>query len=215
MKTKLLIVFALAAAAGFATPIQVTWDFSAGTCVVELPCSPDAATSGPTQAFKPSSGLGSAIIILSTGGDAAGLDLDLKHDGGDENGVGIFSLDHDEIQVGDTIFVNLDAPIAAGYTGFQVKLGSIQSGEKGRIYDQSGSFDLGSNWDQQFHTVTPTWFGNNQGFKVGASSSDVLLMSVTADPDPARVPEPSSIVLLGSSLLVSMTVLRRRARKQQ
>jgi hypothetical protein len=213
MKSKLLTMFAVAAVSGFATPLTVTWDFNPGTCVVELPCSTDTATSGSMQAFKPSSALGSAVIILSTGGNAAGLDLFLKHDGGDENGVGIYSLDHDEIQVGDPIFVNLDAPIAAGYTGFQLELGSIQSGEMGRIYDKSGSFDLGSTWDQKFHTVTPTWFGNDQGFKVGASSDDVLLMSVSADP--ARVPEPSSIVLLGSGLLVSMTLLRRRLRKQQ
>ena len=212
MKSRFLIAFAVTAISAFATPLTVTWDFSPSTCVVELPCSTDAATSGSTQAFKPSSGLGS-VIILSTGGSAAGLDLYLKHDGGDENGVGIFSLDHEEIQVGDTIFVNLDAPIAAGYTGFQVELGSIQIGELGRIYDKSGSFDLGSTWDQKFHSVTPTWFGNDQGFKVGASSNDVLLMSVSADP--ARVPEPSSIVLLGSGLLVSMTFLRRKMRKQQ
>jgi hypothetical protein len=62
-----------------------------------------------------------------------------------------------------------------------------------------------------------TYIGNGSNFALGFDPdchyfNDGVSLKITTAP--ASVPEPSSVVLLGSGLLASLTLLRRRMRKQ-
>lgn len=113
-------------------------------------------------------------------------------------------------------FIQLDlrSILAAGFTGGQVEVGSVQSGETFRLFgsntlgqlgSQIGSA-LGSQFDDQFVSIAN--FGSYQFISVAAGSGDVLPIAFRATP----VPEIDAFTpVLGLIAAVGFThILRRR-----
>jgi hypothetical protein len=234
MTLKLPLLFAIATFAAFADPM-ILWNFDSNTCtgLHAASCGDNHATFGNTQAFNPvSMPLGPAITATGFGPD--GAKLFLKEQFGTEDGLGLVgktvcittgtgkhtkitcsNTDPDnEIVAGtdDAIKVDLTNAINSGYTDFEVALGSVQAGEEGEIITAGGSKIISQ--DETLVPLPPLggqdWFVL-KGFSSAHEHSDVLLMAVTA----TTVPEPASILLLGSGLLVAATLLRRKVRNQQ
>jgi hypothetical protein len=223
MKTRLLIIFALTAFAAFGD--TVTWNFDASTCSpTPAACSNNAATLSTVQSFTPFGETGP--IIGATGTGVHATKLYLKKQGGDENGLGLAGAADFELVAGtsplDMISIDLTNAIIAGYSSFMVSLGSVQSSpqEAGNIHTAFGDMSVEAN-----DTLVPINLGGGHTFDVTAifdpsnkRHSDVLLGSITAlaptpPPPPPPVPEPGSIVLLGSGLLASLTLLRRKMQR--
>lgn len=138
--------------------------------------------------------------------------------GATEHGLGLTGTPNNELQAGNPIphYIQLDlrSIIAQGFTGFQISVGSVQSGETFLLFGSNAQGTLGTqiggsygaSFDDQFVAIT----GNYQFISVAAGSGDVLPVAFRAVMTP--VPEMSALFpIIGLITAVSCThVLRRR-----
>ena len=163
-----------------------------------------------TKSFNATSPAGLPAII-ATGSSH----LYYKNDGGDETGLGLVGNSDHEIEPGDYIILNLTA--LSGDTNFQLKIGSVQSGESYRIYGSTtgvlGSFTslFTGSLNNTFFAV-PAALSTYSYIGITAPTGDVLLMAASADTSKGeeRVPEPATFALAGSAL-AALYFMRCRA----
>ncbi len=145
------------------------------------------------------------------------LDLYGKADGGDENGLGL-NIDPDhEIGVTNFVQLNMSNVWATHPTSLTMSIGSVQAGEGWSLYSSNV---LGSLGTLLFSGTTdsPNTFpispipNGNQYLSVTASSHNVLITTLSTKGQ-VGVPEPTTMVILGSSL--AMAAMRKRQRKTQ
>jgi hypothetical protein len=145
--------------------------------------------------------------------------------GGSEHGLGLVGTLDNELQTsGGTpsnyIQLDLRSILTQGFTGGQLSVGSIQSGEsfllfgsnvQGQLGTQIGG-TFGSQFDDQFVDIPQ--FGNYQFVSVASGAFDVLPIAFRASITP--VPEMSALFpIIGLLVAVSSTQILRRRRAAQ
>lgn len=182
---------------------QLTYDFSS-----------PSGTLGTSQSYT-----SNGVTITARGYDNFNnlTNLFAKNAGSDEIGVGIASdVDH---EIGTNNFVQLDLANlwVLNPTTFSMSIGSVQSSESWKIYESNsagvlGTLLLAGTTDAPSSVVLNPIPRSSRYLSVQAGAANVLLNSLSADP--AAVPEPGSMGLLGSGLLGISGILRRTARKR-
>ena len=146
--------------------------------------------------------------------------LYIKNGGTGESGLGLIadSADH-EVEAIDFIQLDLSSLIAAGYTNFTITLGSLQSGEGGKItFSGTGGTLTGGIGGTTLTggALIQTWAFTDTSYSfvditgTGVSGGDVILASVTATsvPDESR----TAIMLVPALLALALFRARRRCR---
>ncbi|MGD0468501.1 MAG: PEP-CTERM sorting domain-containing protein [Terriglobales bacterium] len=199
MKFWPLIVLAVAcvmAPAAFASTI--TWDFATAS---------NASLGSKTHTYTED-----GISITATGSK----DLYYKVDGGDETGLGLVGESDHEIEKGQSIVLNLGGLFSKDVTGLTLTLGSIQKGEVGYVCDAFADcmkFDYTKDFKpvsiMKLYSDMIAHGAVNGQLTVTACKGDVLIDQLQAT---ATVPEPSSLLLMGSGVLAMAGVVRRKLR---
>lgn len=145
--------------------------------------------------------------------------------GATETGLGLVGTLDNELQTSggvpsNYIQLDLSSILAQGFTGGQISVGSIQSGEsfllfgsnvQGQLGTQLGGA-IGSAFDEQFVAIPQ--FGNYQFVSVAAGAFDILPVAFRATITP--VPEMSALFpIVGLIAAVSCTQILRRRRAAQ
>lgn len=139
-----------------------------------------------------------------------------KNAGGDEVGIGIANDPKGDNEISNTDFVQLKLTdlIATNPADIEMAIGSVQAGETWTIYGSnsqgirgtallSGSTDYPSNFDITKYVGTGA--GQYQYISVSGPSGDVLVSHV------GTTPEPASFLLLGSGILATWRIRKRKA----
>ncbi len=184
---------------------------------------PAAADSVYTWNFAtiPNQSLGTTTYNYTTNGltiTATGSsNLFYKVAGLGETGLGLAncpegSCDH-EIEAGQSIIFNLSSLFSKNVTGLSLMLQSIQPGEFGNVCDAFGAcVTFGSNVNNQAVSILTLYTDmrnhHNGELIITSGSGDVLVNQLQATT--STVPEPSSILLMGSGLLGMAGVIRRK-----
>jgi len=200
MKFLPLIVLAVACvmAPAASANTSYTWDFAT---------TPNASLGSTTHTYTVG-----GINITATGS----TDLYYKVGGGEETGLGLACCDSDkEINPRQSIVLDLSGLFSKNVTSLTLMLGSIQSGESGSVCDAFAAC-LTFNSSKDFTPVSilslySDMKAHHSGLlTVTAGSGDVLINQLQATTSP--VPEPGSMVLMGSGLLAMAGVVRRKLR---
>jgi hypothetical protein len=199
MKLCPLIVLAVACVmAPAASANSYTWDFAT---------TPNASLGSTTHTYTVG-----GINITATGS----TNLYYKVGGGEETGLGLACCDSDhEINPRQSIVLNLSALFSKNVTSLTLMLGSIQSGEFGTVCDAFAKC-LTFNSSSDFKPVSILALysdmkaHNNGQLTVTGGPGDVLInqLQVTT----SAVPEPGSMLLMGSGLLAMAGIARRKLR---
>ena len=191
-----LVVACVMAPAAFASTI--TWDFAT---------TPNASLGSTTHTYTEG-----GINIIATGSS----DLYYKVGGGDETGLGLVGESDHEIEAGQSIVLNLGGLFSKDVTGLTLTLGSIQKGEVGYVCDAFADcmkFDYTKDFKpvsiMKLYSDMIAHGAVNGQLTVTACKGDVLIDQLQAT---ATVPEPSSLLLMGSGVLAMAGVVRRKLR---
>ncbi len=169
---------------------------------------------GATQTF--SSG-GQSLVASGFWTSGPTQDLDVKNGGAGESGLGLAtadSADH-EIEANDFVQLDLMTLLSAGYHSFTVTLGSLQSGESGKIaFGASAGTLTGGTLIKTLTggAVTQSWTFTDASTRYvdvvggGIEGGDTILASVTA----SSVPDGASTALMLGGALLGLAALRRR-----
>jgi hypothetical protein len=194
-----LIVVVAAAAPATANSVTTTWNFASA---------PNQSLGTSTYSYT-----SNGITITATGS----TNLFYKVGGGDETGLGLDNCPHrscdHEIQSGESITINLNSLLSKNVTGINLMLGSIQPGETGVVCDAFGAcMTFTSSKDFQSTSIMGLYAdmkAHHSGtLIITAGSHDVLIdqLQVTT----STVPEPGSLLLMGSGVLGMAGMIRRK-----
>lgn len=198
----------------------VTWELNPGNVTGNV--------GGSSHAYTVS-----GYTITARGYDHVTNGSDTNHDlfyktagpvgGAGERGLGLVgTLDH-ELQINSSgtvanyIQLDLRSILAQGFTGGQLEVGSIQSGESFRLFGSNAKGDLGtqlagtwgSAFDEQFVSIPN--FGSYQFISIASNKDDVLPIAFRANVTP--VPELNALFpVVGLLVAVSATQILRRRR---
>jgi hypothetical protein len=188
-----LVVACVMAPAAFANTI--TWDFAT---------TPNASLGSTTHTYTEG-----GISIIATGSQ----DLYYKVGGGDETGLGLVGESDHEIDADQSIVLNLGGLFSKDVTGLTLTLGSIQEKEFGNVCDAyADCITFNSSVDSTPVSIMPLYSDMvshgalNGQLTVTGGPGDVLINQLQA----TTVPEPSSLLLMGSGVLAMAGVVRRK-----
>ncbi len=228
MKQKILVLVCAATfAASSAWATLVTWELNPNNL------NQNVGSSSHSYTISGLVGLagGQATIGASGFDNVAGPDT--PHDlfykstgpigGGSEHGLGIVGTTDNELQLNPDgspaqyIQLDLRSILGQGFTGGEIEVGSIQSGESFRIFGSNTQGTLGtqlgatfgSTFDEKFVAVPS--FGSFQFISIAAGAVDVLPIAFRANFTP--VPEMNALLpILGLITAISSTTILRRRR---
>ncbi|PYY16836.1 MAG: hypothetical protein DMG61_03620 [Acidobacteria bacterium] len=191
----LILAFACIAARG-ASADTITFNFS-------------STPGNTTTATYTSDG----VTISAASGTSA--DLFFKNGGGDETGLGLTPSSENEINGGQSIVFDLSSLFSKNITSLSLALGSIQTGESGQACDAFGTcVAFGSSQSGQLVDITSLFSemqSKNSGtLTITAPNGNVLIDDLEAT---TAVPEPSSLLLLGTGVFAMAGLGRRMGRK--
>jgi len=157
----------------------------------------------------------SGITITAYGFENNGTPFQLfeKTDGGDENGLGFKLTSDNEIDSSNFIELSLSQLWAANPTNLSMSIGSVQSGESWTIYGsntlgQLGTLLLSGNTDYPTSFTLPNSAINFPFLSITAPTGNVLVSTLGGN---INVPEPVTMLILGSGLAMAAAVKKRRA----
>ena len=157
-------------------------------------------------------------------GNGHARDLHYKWEGADEFGLGLRGTPNNELQVNGSgmplNFIQLDlrSILLQGFTGGQIEVGSVQSGESFDLYGSNTLGQLGTKingaayghtYDLQFVSVPN--FGSYGFLSVVAHSGDLLPVAFQANIVP--IPEMGSLIP-AACLAIVVTAFEARRRKR-
>jgi hypothetical protein len=197
MKTILLSVVAfVCVAATCASADTVTFNFSSTT------------GTSTTQSYT-----AGGLTITATGTS----DLFFKNGGGDETGLGLVGTSQNEITPGQSITFDLSSLFSANISSLSIALGSIQPGrsggpnEGGQVCGAGTCISFGPSQSGQLVDITSLFdamkAANNGSLTVTATSGNVLVDEIQVT---TTVPEPNSLLLLGSGVFAVAGAFRKR-----
>ncbi len=154
-----------------------------------------------------------------TPGTVASTLLFQKVDTPDETGLGLADLSADhEIAIKSMIQLDLANLITHGFTDPIMSIGSVQAGESFAVFGSntaanaagaSGTLRNSGTGLPTVQTFSLSGYPSDQYIWITATNADVLLLNGLT----AAVPEPSTILLLGSGLLGLGGIVWRRKQK--
>jgi len=213
----LCLIGALSACSAWAT--LITWDLN--------PTGANAAVGATFKDFTKSGYTITARGYDNVAGQDTAHELYFKNvaeiGGGSERGLGLVGTLNNELQTSGgtpTNYIQLDlrSILGQGFTGLEISVGSIQSGESFLLFGSNTQGQLGtqlggaygSNFDDQFVAVP----GNFQFISVAAGAMDILPVALRGVITP--VPEMSALFpIVGLIAAVSCTQILRRRRAAQ
>ncbi len=203
--------------------IIITWNFDSPTGSVSSPHTYFDTTSTfqiiasgfTTTNAAPTSG-------TWTPGTVASTPLFGKFTSGDpsETGLGLAALDpENEIVVKSMVQLDLANLIAHGLTDPIISMGSVQAGESFAVFGTNTAADAGGTPSGTFlnggtglpviQTFSLSGYPSDRFIWITATKTDVLLLNGLT----STVPEPSTLLLLGSGLLGLGGIVWRRKQK--
>jgi PEP-CTERM motif len=181
-------------------PTQVTWNFNTPTGKL-----------GTSQTY-----MVDGITLTAYGFSSPGHSNKLfgKKDGGDESGLGLYGFSDDEIGGNGFIQLNL-TQLLQQYDTAYLTIGSVQQGE---YYDVWLSNTLGrlgtevvSNGTLDDVQFPVTLLQSSPYLGISAGRCGNVLLS-TLSVNQSQTPEPASLALFGSGLILAAMLFRRRSR---
>ncbi len=230
MKQKILVLVCAATfAASSAWATLVTWELNPGNLNQNVGSSSRSYTISGLVGLP--GGQTSATITARGFDNVAGTDT--PHDlfykstgpigGGSEHGLGVVGTFDNELGLNSDgspaqyIQLDLRSILGQGFTGGEIEVGSVQSGESFRIFGSNTQGTLGtqlgsafgSSFDEKFVAVPN--FGSFQFISIAAGAVDVLPIAFRANFTP--VPEMNALLpILGLITAISSTTILRRRR---
>jgi hypothetical protein len=197
-----ILIFACALAPAAFADSTYTWDFATA---------PNASLGVNTYTYT-----SGGLAITATGSTNLYYKMQGGIGGASETGLGLACCDSDhEIESGQSIIFNLSSLFSKKVTALTLMLGSIQAGEAGQVCDAFNvCITFTSANDAKSVSILNLFAdmkAHNSGLlTVTSVSGDVLVNQLQATT--STVPEPSSLLLMGSGFLAMGGVVRRKLR---
>jgi hypothetical protein len=183
-------------------------------CVAATVASADTITfnfASTINSTSPTASYTSNGVTIKATGTA---DLFYKMGGGDETGLGLNNDPDHEIAVAQSITLDLSSLFSKNVTSLTLMLGSIQSGESASVCDANNMcITFGSSDDDKAVSILSLYadmLSHHSGqLTISGITGDVLVDELQAT---TAVPEPSTLLLFGSGILMMVAGVRKRMR---